>query len=174
MPWGLERGVGKSRAVRWVIAIVLFGLVKLLSDTIKAGGERGMLLGRATLFICAVVTTMFGLSQRGKGTSAEVQGVMDKYQLSVRGFLPERCLEKLPAQWEPWEALATNLPTLNKAKQLRAAVDALPVLEPPRELPQLRRACVILGQLSHSYINGGSVPWASVDEATTRTQNIPS
>ena len=28
-----------------------------------------------------------------------------KYELSTLGFLPERCLERLPALYEPWEAL---------------------------------------------------------------------
>eukprot|EP01046_Picozoa_sp_COSAG06_P009622 COSAG06_NODE_504_length_14946_cov_34.563750_15_plen_182_part_00 len=165
MPWGLERGVSQSRAVRWAVVLSCFALVKLLADTIKAGGERGELAGRATLFVCAVVTTVFGLSQRRAELSADVQAVLNKYQLSIRGFLPEKCLQRLPKQWDNWEALAERLPELNKTKELRKAVDALPVIDPPRELAELRRACVVLGQLSHSYIHGGSVPWASVDEA---------
>ena len=46
------------------------------------------------------------------------------------------------------------------------AVDALPVLS-AKELispPEQHRACVVLGQLAHSYIHGGSVPWASADK----------
>jgi len=165
MPWGLERGVSQSRAVRWAVVLSCFALVKLLADTIKAGGERGELAGRATLFVCAVVTTVFGLSQRRAELSADVQAVLNKYQLSIRGFLPEKCLQRLPKQWDNWEALAERLPELNKTKELRKVVDALPVIDPPRELAELRRACVVLGQLSHSYIHGGSVPWTSVDEA---------
>eukprot|EP01046_Picozoa_sp_COSAG06_P096714 COSAG06_NODE_42826_length_378_cov_0.630824_1_plen_31_part_10 len=31
MPWGLERGVSQSRAVRWAVALSCFALVKLLA-----------------------------------------------------------------------------------------------------------------------------------------------
>lgn len=165
MPWGLQRGVGQSRAVRWAVAFSCFAFVKLLTDTIKAGGERGEMAGRATLFVCAVVTTVFGLSQRWSSGSADYQAICSKYQLSIRGFLPEKCIQRLPPQWDEWEGLVERLPELNRTKCLRKAVDALPLIEPPREVAELQRACVVLGQLSHSYINGGSVPWESIDEA---------
>jgi hypothetical protein len=139
--------------------------VKWLADTIKQGGERGDMAGRVTLFVCAVVTTVFWLSQRLAPSSADHRELFSKYHLSIRGFLPDKCLQRLPPQWDSWEDLMDRLPELNKNKSLRDAVDALPLIDPPRELEQLRRACVVLGQLSHSYIHGGSVPWDSVDEA---------
>ena len=164
MPWGMQRGVGQSRAVRWAVAFACFATVKWLADTIKAGGQRGEMAGRATLFVCAVVTIVFGLSQRRATDSTDHQALFSKYHLSIRGFLPEKCLQRLPPQWDSWESLVGRLPELNKSKSLREAVDALPLIEPPRDLLELRRACVVLGQLSHSYIHGGSVPWDSVDE----------
>ena len=55
------------------------------------------------------------------------------------------------------------LARIEQSRGLRDAVDALPLIDPPRDLEQLRRACVVVG-LSRSCINGGSVPWDSVDE----------
>ena len=131
MPWGMQRGVGQSRAVRWAVAFACFATVKWLADTIKAGGQRGEMAGRATLFVCAVVTIVFGLSQRRATDSTDHQALFSKYHLSIRGFLPEKCLQRLPPQWDSWESLVERLPELNKSKSLREAVDALPLIEPP-------------------------------------------
>jgi hypothetical protein len=79
----------------------------------------------------------------------------------------------LPEPFDVWERIALDLPALNRSARLRTAVDrALPVdplavkaLSPAEQ----RRAYVLFASVAHSYVNGGSVPWAKLDPASATT-----
>ena len=73
------------------------------------------------------------------------------------GFLPTQPpLRSFSPQHAAWDRLAAELPQLYQDLQVRAAVDALPVLAagpddlPDRELP---RAATVLGSLAHAYVH---------------------
>jgi indoleamine 2,3-dioxygenase len=99
-----------------------------------------------------------------------------------RGFLP--CvdpLETLPAYFEPWEALARNLPKLLIGDQVRARVNELPLLDTRllRDEREMRRAMAILSFLGHAYVwgepsvadripGGLAVPWHFVAQVLGR------
>ena len=73
------------------------------------------------------------------------------------GFMPDKpALKRLPEYYDPWENLICNLPLLNKEKDTRESVLALPVLEVNEQhLPDeesWRRAYVVLTFLGQSYI----------------------
>lgn len=78
------------------------------------------------------------------------------------GFLPESFpLTRLSnPYYEPWETLASELPTLIQTQQIRAKVDELPICSTShlKSEPEWRRAYVIMGYLTHSYIWGGDKP----------------
>lgn len=79
------------------------------------------------------------------------------------GFLPtELPLQRLSnSYYEPWEVIAQNLQALILAKRIRQLVDALPILSVDRlgkDEAEWRRAYVVLGYLTHSYIWGGDKP----------------
>jgi indoleamine 2,3-dioxygenase len=78
------------------------------------------------------------------------------------GFLPDEIpLDLLPdSYYAPWEAVVRNLQALLLAKRLRGVVDVLPVLSTDYlvTVAEWRRAYVILGFLTHSYIWGGDTP----------------
>ncbi|EXJ71328.1 indoleamine 2,3-dioxygenase [Cladophialophora psammophila CBS 110553] len=84
-------------------------------------------------------------------------GISAKY-----GFLPDTDpLQRLPdIYYDPWEALAENLPKLIANDAVRSKIDQLPILG----ISQLhtdaewRRAYVVLGFLTHAYIWGGERP----------------
>lgn len=93
---------------------------------------------------------------------AEAEEVRRRYCLSeAGGFLPNDCLDRLPAEFDAWEAIASDLPRLNASKALAARVEALPVLTlgQHRSPEVLRRAYVLLGALVHSYVHRHEVPW---------------
>jgi indoleamine 2,3-dioxygenase len=84
---------------------------------------------------------------------------LDEYQISVEnGFLPaEPPLDRLPdPYYEPWEDIAANLQTLLASKEIRTAVDDLPLLSTSRlrSEAEWRRAYVVLGFITNSYIWG--------------------
>ena len=76
----------------------------------------------------------------------------------------------LPEAFAAWERIALDLPALNRSARLRAAVDRAEPVDPlavaalgPSEQ---RRAYVLFAAIAHSYVNGGSVPWAKLDSAS--------
>lgn len=88
---------------------------------------------------------------------------LDDFAVSpVHGFLPTGLpLQKLPHDYyAPWENLAPRLPDLIQTGQIRALIDALPVLTTTwlQTEPEWRRAYSILGFLTHAYVWGGEKP----------------
>jgi len=78
-----------------------------------------------------------------------------RYNLTDKGVLPSRCLRRLPTYFNDWEIIADDLPELNQKNELRAAVDRLPLLD-YKQLKtgeEMRRAQLILGMISSSYLN---------------------
>ena len=100
---------------------------------------------------------------------------LSKYENVARhGFLPpEQPLEALPSPYfDPWEQIATHLPSLISKRMIRCAVRSMPVLS-SQELnseSEWRRAYVVLGFLLQGYIWGGSKP----EEVSSRQNHIPS
>ncbi|KAK3900648.1 hypothetical protein C8A05DRAFT_17065 [Staphylotrichum tortipilum] len=84
---------------------------------------------------------------------------LEDYTVSSNGFLPEHLpLERLPdPYYTPWESLTESLPVALAKQTLRDSVHCLPVLSTDRlsTEPEWRRACVVLGFLTHAYIWGG-------------------
>ena len=80
----------------------------------------------------------------------------------LNGFLPpDLPLERLPGPYyAPWEKLAADLQALLLSRRLRDVVHTLPVLSTSRlqSEAEWRRAYVVLGFLTHSYIWGGNQP----------------
>ena len=104
-----------------------------------------------------------------------VEMIYHRYDLSPLGFLPERPMERLEGStFMAWEELSEQLPYLNQTGKLRAAVDRMPMVgagalagleHQPR---QLKRACVLLSELVHSYVYGDLVPWERLDGGVAR------
>ncbi|KAF2503240.1 indoleamine 2,3-dioxygenase family protein [Lophium mytilinum] len=89
--------------------------------------------------------------------------VLSDYDVSPSyGFLPDEIpLDFLPdTYYAPWETIMRNLQALLLSKRLRGVVDILPVLSTDFLVTEAewRRAYVILGFLTHSYIWGGDTP----------------
>lgn len=94
-----------------------------------------------------------------------------------RGFLPKRDPDViLPFEFECWERIVRDMPSLLAAGKLRETLDALPVLD-TRSLSEwkLERAMLLLSFFGHGYVwenwkrkpenhipDGVSVPWARV------------
>jgi len=113
-----------------------------------------------------------------KEVLAGVQEVRRRYHLSeTGGFLPDSCLERLPAEFDAWEAVAADLPQLNRSKALAQRVEALPVLTAALQGASnkvLQRAYILLGSLVHSYVHREEVPWHCLDgtgEVDTMTRS---
>ena len=93
-----------------------------------------------------------------------------KYCLDSRSGFLVPVATALPKPFDVWERIALDLPALNRSAGLRTAVaSALPVdplcvaaLCPAEQ----RRAYVLFASIAHSYVNGGSVPWAKHDSAS--------
>jgi sulfite reductase alpha subunit-like flavoprotein len=99
------------------------------------------------------------------------------------GFMPrEPPLLALPARYEPWDAVAAALPELYRTRSVRAALDALPLIDAVAlDDRSLLRASTVLSILAHAYHRAGAadapelpgaiaVPW----EAVTRRLERPS
>jgi hypothetical protein len=56
----------------------------------------------------------------------QTQHILNTYELSPLGFLPASCLRRLPLQFEPWEKLIDNLPSLMQDGTLRDSIQSLP------------------------------------------------
>jgi len=82
-----------------------------------------------------------------------------------RGFLPQQDPARaLPAELARWDELAADLPKLLAAGRARAALRALPVLDPGAlsgEGP-LRRAMLVLSYFGHAFVWGGPEPEALI------------
>ena len=96
-----------------------------------------------------------------------------KYCLDPRSGFILPVATVLPAAFDAWERIAFDLPALNRSAGLRTAVDRALPLDPTcvaalRPAEQ-RRAYVLFASVAHSYVNGGSVPWAKLDAATSAT-----
>jgi indoleamine 2,3-dioxygenase len=81
------------------------------------------------------------------------------YQISPQnGFLPaETPLARMPdPYYDPWEFVVENLHDLLQKKKIRRVVEALPLLSTDRlrTEPEWRRAYLLLGFMSNSYIWG--------------------
>lgn len=91
-----------------------------------------------------------------------------QYALSDLGILASPPIQRLSGAYQAWEELADRMPALNRSGTFRAAADELPVVAAGKELlgdtAQLRRAYVLLGQLTHSYVWSTSVPWHAVKQ----------
>ncbi|CAJ1326986.1 unnamed protein product [Effrenium voratum] len=98
-----------------------------------------------------------------------VEDVCMRYGLTKEGgFLPAACLDRLPKEFDAWEAVASELPRLNRSGRLAARLEALPQLDVANLKPEeLRRAYVLLGSLAHSYVHRQAVPWHKLDDPTS-------
>jgi indoleamine 2,3-dioxygenase len=84
-----------------------------------------------------------------------------------RGFLPkEDPVSSLPAEYEPWDEVAGELPKFLAAGAVRRALDGLPAVDPsllfvaktPKERAPAERAMVLLSYFGHAYVWGESQP----------------
>ena len=87
---------------------------------------------------------------------------LERYDVSSEhGFLPsEPPLEKLPSQYQSWESIACNLPSLISGKEIVDTIVNLPVI-PTATLTTTRefqRAYVLLGFIANAYLWGDSKP----------------
>ncbi|KAL2129222.1 hypothetical protein VTI74DRAFT_8068 [Chaetomium olivicolor] len=84
---------------------------------------------------------------------------LEDYAVTSNGFLPEDTpLERLTnPYYAPWESLVDCLPELIANRTLRTQVDNLPILSTDHLTTESewRRACVVLGFLTHAYVWGG-------------------
>jgi indoleamine 2,3-dioxygenase len=84
---------------------------------------------------------------------------LEDYAITSNGFLPEAPpLKRLPhPYYVPWESLVESLPTALAEQTLRQQVDRLPILSTDHLATEQewRRACVVLGFLTHGYVWGG-------------------
>ena len=124
---------------------------------------RGLsLLGAAA---CACGWAWLELRRRRRRLSLCLKYCLDPQ----RGFMLP-VATALPEAFAAWERIALDLPALNRSARLRAAVDRAEPVDPlavaalgPSEQ---RRAYVLFAAIAHSYVNGGSVPWAKLDSAS--------
>ncbi len=108
---------------------------------------------------------------------------MDKIEIDPeRGFLPSPDpLDRLPADFTPWEEIGRDLPKLLAAGQIRTALERLPVLDSTQlcDERQNRRAMLLLSFLGHAYVwgevkpagcipAGVAIPWYQVSQTLGR------
>lgn len=90
------------------------------------------------------------------------RAALSQYGISKNGFLPEEApLERLPQTcYQPWERIIEELPKLIEQQQIRAKVDALPVLDTAQlsSEAEWQRACSILALIAQGYIWTGPEP----------------
>ncbi|KXX82984.1 Indoleamine 2,3-dioxygenase [Madurella mycetomatis] len=93
------------------------------------------------------------------GTADFLNVLLQEYAVTSNGFLPEAVpLDRLAdPYYSPWESLIDSLSVFLEDRTLRSRVDQLPVLSTEHLATEAewRRACVILGFLTHAYIWGG-------------------
>ncbi len=109
---------------------------------------------------------------------------LEDYEVDIeRGFLPSQDpLPRLPdPYYEPWEAIAHDLPKLLVAGRIRRAVHSLPLLSTERLSTEAewRRAMLVLSYIGHGYVWNGdeppqsippnlAIPWHKVSERLGR------
>ena len=88
-----------------------------------------------------------------------------EFGLSNLGFLPERCIERLPDIYlfHSLENIAENLPQLNRSSTLEEEIKTIPAI-PPNAINGLsegekRRLYVVLAMVIHSLLHGSKVNW---------------
>ncbi|CAG9936522.1 unnamed protein product [Clonostachys rosea f. rosea IK726] len=90
------------------------------------------------------------------------QADLQEFLVTRNAFLPESSpLERLPdSYYEPWEAIARELPKHIQQDTIRKVVADLPVLSTDRlqSVEEWRRAYVILAFMTHAHIWGGDKP----------------
>lgn len=90
----------------------------------------------------------------------------DAYEVHPqRGFLPALDpLDRLPSEFQPWEAAAHALPKLLVSGRVRRFLKRLPPVDAAQltEDRQTRRAMVILSFLGHAYVWGEEEPVSSI------------
>ena len=91
---------------------------------------------------------------------------LKQFELSrERGFLPAQDpVLELPREFARWDEIARDLPKLLAAGRARAALAALPVLD-PATLPAggpLRRAMLVLSYFGHACVWGGAEPAGAI------------
>ena len=87
---------------------------------------------------------------------------LERYDVSSEhGFLPsEPPSKKLPSQYQSWESIACNLPSLISGKEIVDTIVNLPII-PTATLTTTRefqRAYVLLGFIANAYLWGASKP----------------
>jgi len=90
-----------------------------------------------------------------------MEAILERYNIDPsRGFLgAEEPLRRLPPDYEAWEELMDDLPSLLQTERLRDRVYALPELAaPPPSSGEriLRRAMLVLSMLSHAFVFQGA------------------
>ena len=91
--------------------------------------------------------------------------IESEFGISKLGFLPERCIERLPDKYffQSLENIAENLPQLNRSSTLEDEMKNIPVL-PQNAINDLsegeqRRLYVILAMVIHSLLHGSKANW---------------
>ena len=110
--------------------------------------------------------------------------IESEFGISRLGFLPERCIERLPDKhfFQSLENIAENLPQLNRSSTLEDEMKNIPVL-PQNAINDLsegeqRRLYVILAMVIHSLLHGSKANWDLLstdrenDDTVTSTGNM--
>ena len=91
--------------------------------------------------------------------------IESEFGISKLGFLPERCIERLPDKhfFRSLENIAENLPHLNRSSTLEAEIENIPGF-PQNAINDLsegeqRRLYVILAMVIHSLLHGSKANW---------------
>jgi len=88
--------------------------------------------------------------------------VLEQYDISHYGFLPvEEPLARLPQEYyQPWENIMSNLEALIASKEFYNEIKNLEILDTSllQNIPEWRRAYVILTFFTHAHIWTASVP----------------
>jgi len=114
------------------------------------------------------------VSSPADGPSSRYEDLMERFGVTSNGFLPSSPpLVSLGAPFCEWEKILASLPSLLHAGGIRRLVDIMPTLSVAalQSEPELRRAYVILGFLSHAYIWGNI--WNG-DKPAQVSSSIPS
>lgn len=90
------------------------------------------------------------------------RAALQSYNISSNGFLPEHTpLSRLPRDYyQPWENLISEVSNLIELQQIRAAIDALPILDTAHleSEAEWQRAYSLLAVLAQGYIWAGPEP----------------
>ena len=110
--------------------------------------------------------------------------IESEFGISKLGFLPERCIERLPDNhfFTSLENIAENLPHLNRSSSLEEKIKNIPTI-PPNTINHLsegeqRRIYVILAMVIHSLLHGSKANWELLsmdrenDDIVTSSGNI--